>query len=331
MESEQFALQMESFNRIANEVASQIVAYISASRNNVGNQSLFTASDSTQTTSRNQSEAQTNPVIGLNINTGNIHAEELANTTRNLNDLLSILGRRQVIMSSQAIRHRNQGGNLNVVGDNDINQNPNIINAPPINNMQEVQEPLINGLGAQANAENVHHDIIDWVYYSIRALVLLVALYVNSSMFKLLLILSMITIVVLYRRSVRRNEQRRQEQEIARRHARQQQLENEQRANNTDVQSQTTTQMEGSRVSANNGDGNQPTQELRQRRPVDGESGGEVVGSEVVNQGQSNADGVDSGNADSQQQLQEQQAGPVTFFKMLYMIVTSFITSLVPE
>lgn len=73
-------------------------------------------------------------------------------------------------------------------------------------NRIEVQTsvPVINQPAPQApvdpGAPAAQHDIIDWVYYSTRALILIAALYIHASMYRLLFLFGMLAIAFYFNR-----------------------------------------------------------------------------------------------------------------------------------
>lgn len=168
------------------------------------------------------------------------------------------------------------------------------------------QAPIINQpapLQPEPDVLPIEHDVIDWIYYSIRALVLMAALYAHASMFRLLSIVGLLGIAYF---SNRRSASRAQAQQ-------QQQNQNQQQvtprldaapvargddAQNPIIQRDAGDEVQPLLIDGNNNDGNQPI-------------------------------GVTRGANQAVEDEMAQQRVPI--LKLCYQIVTEFLASLVPE
>ena len=177
-----------------------------------------------------------------------------------------------------------------------------------------IQQPAAmpaNQMGNQ-EAQEAQHDVIDWVYYSIRAMVLMTALYINASIFRLSFLAGLLALAYyLSRRSARRTAQQLNQQNGPRPRG--------EAANNVEPQMQPVLQHpEGPIPDLQD----QPVAQggLIRRRPRDGGTVDERTPSDNDNVGEDLA----------QNERRVQQRG-VSFLKLCYLVITDFLASLVPE
>lgn len=156
------------------------------------------------------------------------------------------------------------------------------------------------------NADPVlQHDVIDWVYYSIRAMVLIAALYIHASLFRLLFIFGLLAIAFFFsRRSNRRQNQPAAGLNVAQ----------VQQAINAENRG-----MADNDVHLEQG-GNLRRRRVEGENAPNGDSGGPNVGE----------GGADGGAAGIEEGGQVGQVR-VSFLKLCYLTVTDFLASLVPE
>lgn len=152
-------------------------------------------------------------------------------------------------------------------------------------------EPEVQGQMIQP----IQHDVIDWVYYSIRAAILVAALYIHASMFRILFIVGLLAIAYFFnRRSARRiNNHPNNRQEAAARAA--------------------PAPARGLAVPMDN--------ELRRRNP----QGQLLVEDNRNNNGSETNEGVNRANPE------ERAPGRLPILKLCYLVLTDFLASLVPE
>uniref|UniRef100_A0A6G1SQS2 Homocysteine-responsive endoplasmic reticulum-resident ubiquitin-like domain member 2 protein n=1 Tax=Aceria tosichella TaxID=561515 RepID=A0A6G1SQS2_9ACAR len=325
LQSEQMRQQLATLQQLANMVAAELA------QNLATNSSIHTNSPAQLDTSA-QLPLQLSELAGL-LNLGQSANNPTFNTTAsplNLapqtdNGLAANSIARQLLYAGQPNR---DGQNLN--GDTNVN-NPGVehqldgrqfgFNHPAQAQAQvvagqqqhQVQAPQAPIMEQPVPAQPVdpepilQHDVIDWVYYSIRAMVLMAALYIHASLFRLLFIFGLLAIAFFFnRRSARRRNQ-----PAARPNAAQppQPAPADARGGADD-----------NRVPLEQGDA-----ELRRRRvngadPADGDNN---------NQNDDNAAdrAQPVGNADGEDVVQRR----VSFFKLCYLVVADFLASLVPE
>lgn len=93
-----------------------------------------------------------------------------------------------------------------------IAQNINRVPSPPPPPPPVVEQPAPR---PEQEAAAVQHDVIDWVYYSIRAFVLMAALYIHASMFRLFFIVGILATAYFFHRGSFRRRARQQPQQEA--------------------------------------------------------------------------------------------------------------------
>ena len=156
------------------------------------------------------------------------------------------------------------------------------------------------------------HDVIDWVYYSIRAMVLMTALYINASIFRLSFLAVLLALAYyLSRRSARRTAQQLNQQNGPRPRG--------QEANNVDPQVQPARQHpEG------------PVPDLQDQPSAQGSSIRRRLrdGGTVDERTSSDNDNVGEDLAQNERGVQRRG---VFFLKLCYLVITDFLASLVPE
>lgn len=156
---------------------------------------------------------------------------------------------------------------------------------------QVVDQPVLQ---PDQEAPIMQHDVIDWFYYSMRAAILMAALYIHASMFRLLFIVGLLAIAFFFnRRSARRAQanHRQNHQQPPQDHA------------------------VGQHQQAAQGGG-----ELRRRNPNRDYEAHE------------NGDQLLEQHVEGTPQAQDEVApGRVPFLKLCYLVITDFLASLVPE
>jgi len=189
-----------------------------------------------------------------------------------------------------------------------------------------VEQPIGVGVAQVQDQEApaLQHDVIDWVYYSIRAIIFMTALYIHASLFRLTFLAAILAFCYyINRRSVRRAAL---QQHRAR----------------------------GQMIAGQNGNRGQPAQDVPDeglgrvvREPAQGEEGripqagepelrlrlnaGHSEGGREAENDMARGNGViDTARVDEQNVGQDNQ-GRVPFLKLCYLVVTDFLASLVPE
>lgn len=198
MQSDQMRQQMAIFQQLACIVAAQIANNVANNRNN------------SNTGAINDGASQAPNLIPLiNGQTLNVQITTSPNNNHIATTAAQMLyaGNRQQTHFVSANAHEARAG---------VHQNDNINNENNANGAG-VGEPAAQfGVGAQMQAPAavvdqpapqpdqevpiMQHDVIDWVYYSIRAAVLMAALYIHASMFRLLFIVGLLAIAYFFNR-----------------------------------------------------------------------------------------------------------------------------------
>lgn len=179
---------------------------------------------------------------------------------------------------------------------------------------QVIGDQQAAALGA-AEAPALQNDVIDWVYYSIRAVVLVAALYIHASFFRLLFLFCLIGVVYLINRR------------SAHRAAAAAELDRQigpdaQRAPNDDMGVPGPAVVDRLAAAADQG--------LARRRHALGEDEND---GEMDNQQQAAGIAQNRGNTDINHQsaADDLVPRPVRFLKLCYLVITNFLASLVPE
>lgn len=181
----------------------------------------------------------------------------------------------------------------------------------PAPQIVEQQAPIAARAGAgpapaEQDAPVVQHDVIDWVYYSIRAFVLMAALYIHASMFRLFFIVGILATAYFFHRG------------SFRRRARQQQQQNQQQP--LAQQAQEAVQQQNGEL----GNNQQENGELRRRN--------QNVGEQPFNGGGGEGE-INNGVEQRETPQQEDRVAPgrLPILKLCYLVLTDFLASLVPE
>lgn len=190
MQSEQMRQQMAIFQHLAHVVAAQIANHVANPRN---------------PTAINSDQASQVPIVpifdaqALNVQTTSNHLSATASQ-------LLYAGNRQQTQFVQADTSTGVYQNENM-------NNENNANAQGVVGEPAVVEPQLRRLmqaraqgggfldqGAPPPDPELQHDVIDWAYYSIRAAVLLVALYLHATWFRLLFIFTLLAMAYFFNR-----------------------------------------------------------------------------------------------------------------------------------
>jgi hypothetical protein len=326
LQSEQMRQQLVTLQQLANLVATELAQNLAINFSIYANQNSPGNSAQTPMQLSNISELLNS---GQPINISTINTTAQAANTASQTDNGQVDGNditAQLIYAGQP----NRNGH-NLTGDTNVND-PRVAHQPEANQfglnhapqaqaqavvagpqqqqrqVQAPQAPIIEQpVPAQpVDAEQIlQHDVIDWVYYSIRAMVLMAALYIHASLFRLLFIFGLLAIAFfLNRRSARRQNQPEVRQNAA--------------------QPPQPMPAENRGAPANDAP-LEEAGELRRRR---------VNGNEPVADGDRNQI-VD--NAGDPAHFEENAGGEdiaqrrVSFFKLCYLVVADFLASLVPE
>lgn len=295
MQSDQMRQQMALFQQLAYMVAAQIATNLTNSSNNTNNNDT---SPINLSSSEMFSSHLHMPVIAgqtLNVRITNSPIASAAS------QLLYADNRQQAPIVQADARETVAGS---------VHQNQNVNNENNTN-AAGVQEPAGAQYGFGGQMQNVppvleqpapqpeqvapmmQHDVIDWVYYSIRAAVLMVALYLNASMFRLLFIVGLLAIAYFFNR---RRVLPTNRHDVA---------QPQQAQQFPPVGDQQLNQENGELRRRNVGPGDQP---------IPGDNG--------------NNDADETARDRAQEEL-----GParLPFLKLCYLVVTDFLASLVPE
>lgn len=191
MQSDQMRQQMVVFQQLAHMVAAQIATNLAYSNYN----NIINSNQRNSTTNETLSSHAHLPVIG----------DQLANSpiTSAASQLLYAEDRQRA-QFVQSSTHEHRAGAVN---QNENINNENNANAPAVVEPARAQFGFGGPLQGPAPVVEhpapqpiVEHDVIDWVYYSIRAVGLMVALYIHASMFRLLFILGILAIAFFFNR-----------------------------------------------------------------------------------------------------------------------------------
>lgn len=151
-----------------------------------------------------------------------------------------------------------------------------------------------------------NHDVIDWIYYSIRAIFIMTALYMHASIFRLLSILGLLVMAYFVsRRVTRRTNANRREVQVR-------------DVRDPNQNQQNLAQQQPAQQAADR-DANEPDNRAR--------DGG------IRHRGQELRPNANDNNTNSNdnRQGQDEAAARVPFLKLCYLVVTDFIASLVPN
>lgn len=203
MQSDHMRQQLAVFQQLACVVAAQLAHNLSNNNINIGN----------ITTTNNPPVGRVSsfaPVI--NGQALNIHVSTSSNITNHITvpQVIYAGNRPQTQLvapnTREPIAGVHQNENIN------IENNPNgPVGEPDAFNFGEqipAQAPVADQPAPPQPDQDVallQHDVIDWVYYSIRAIVLMAALYIHASMFRLLFLVGLLAVAYFFnRRSARR-------------------------------------------------------------------------------------------------------------------------------
>lgn len=204
MQSEQMRRQMAIFQQLAYVVAAQIANTVANSRNSAP---------------INYDQASQAPIV---IPAFDVQALNVQTTTsRNNNHVAATssqmlyAGNRQqtqfVRADASAGVHRNE----NINDENNANA-PGVVGEPaePQLRFEQAHERLRELVPPPADPQELQHDVIDWIYYSVRAVILMAALYLHATWFRLLFIVSLLAMAYFFnrRRFPQRQEQPQQAQ-----------------------------------------------------------------------------------------------------------------------
>lgn len=167
----------------------------------------------------------------------------------------------------------------------------------------------------------IQHDVIDWVYYLIKAMILMAALYIHASIFRLLFLVVLLAIAYFFnRRTARRGAQNQQQDPLA--------------GNNVPQERPAVVQQEGAgmergpgRAAAENDDplGGRQDRERELRRRL------AAPNADAVEEPVNDATRDENQREGDTRQLQNVAQRPISFLKLCYLVVTDFLASLVPE
>lgn len=147
----------------------------------------------------------------------------------------------------------------------------------------------------------MQHDVIDWVYYSVRAALLMAALYIHASMFRLLFIVGLLAIAYFFnRRSARRN-------------------------NNVVINRQEAANPNVREVNIADFNNAPPGNAVQRQRPREG-AGGQVADDNLGDEQRAEGEGENILNAQD-----ERVPDRLPILKFCYLVLTDFLASLVPE
>lgn len=196
MQSDQMRQQMVVFQQLAHMVAAQIATNLAYSNNN----NIINPNQRNSTTNETLSSHAHIPVIGVQLTNSPI--------TSAASQLL-YAENRQRAQFVQSSTHEHRAGPVN---QNENINNENNANVPAVaepagpqfgfGGQLQGQAPVVEQPAPQpeADAPMIQHDVIDWVYYSIRAAGLMAALYIHASMFRLLFIVGLLAIAYFFNR-----------------------------------------------------------------------------------------------------------------------------------
>lgn len=275
MQSEQMQQQLALFQQLANLVAAQIVTYAQ----NGG-------TSATLSSPAGDSPLSGGPVPRVHVNvTSTITNADSSAASRTLRR-----DERQSEAFQAAPENTNPGVAINDNEENN-NNNDNNANAPAIGEQAAPQFRLDDArvrplVGAPPVIEQAHqNDLIDWVYCTVKAVVLMAAIFLHASIFRILFIFVLLAIAYFFNRRLARRPTRRE------------------------------------------------TQDARPQPPDNNQRGG-LGGFDPAQ------DRVQGGNSEDSNTGLENQAhgnhnnitqGRIPFLKFCYLVVTDFITSLLPE
>lgn len=240
MDSEQMRQQMNMFQELANNVAAQLINNLASSLTQTSLSSFQTQSTSTTTPSLHQTSSQQIPSPDISSMLNNIPqnvriatptavtVDSSTSTVTAASQMIYAGNRIQTHLVDASDHGNNPNRNLNHPADNNdtaprVSEQHGGVRfrlGPVAHQAAHQAAPIVNqpagaaaGVpAAQVPDPEVHaiqHDVIDWVYYSIRALVLMAALYIHASILRLLFIFGVLAIAYFFnRRSARRNNRR---------------------------------------------------------------------------------------------------------------------------
>jgi len=211
MQSDQMREQMAVFQQLALIVAAQIASNVT---NNTANRDHSSSVNELNNQATMFTPIATNQTLNIQI------------STTSSSDPLSTAIPQMVYATRQPNQFVPTDGHEPRAGQ--VHQNENINNENNGNGRGAGEPPRARyGIGVQVQAPApvveqpaprpdqevpIQHDVIDWIYYSVRAVVLMAALYIHASVLRLLFIIGLLCIAyVLNRRSTRRAANTRQE------------------------------------------------------------------------------------------------------------------------
>lgn len=194
MQSEQMRQQMAIFQHLAHVVAAQIANHVANSRN---------------PTAINSDQASQVPTVPIFDNQA-LNVQTIASLTSNhLSATASQMlyaGNRQQTQFVQADTSAGVYQNENMNNENNANAQgvvgePAVVD-PQLRRLMQARAPGGGFLEQAAPPPDpeLQHDVIDWAYYSIRAAVLLVALYLHATWFRLLFIFTLLAMAYFFNR-----------------------------------------------------------------------------------------------------------------------------------
>lgn len=320
LQSDHMRQQTAIFNQLANLVAAKLVE-------NLANESMLDANRTSIETDQVNQILNNSPLFdGLTRN----EAITSAIISQNVNHLVASSVASQDLYAGNRVSNQGvdqAGQNLNNA---DLANGPRIMINHPANGLQigehqgprvEVAAPAVIAPRAVPQAQpapigpqpidpdvpGMQHDVIDWVYYFLRAMVLFLALYIHASVLRLMFIALLLAIAYFFNRR------------SARRAARNNLPERDQvpRDNQDGL-----AEMNGNVINDGEHQGEELNGGLRRRRAAD----------ENVNIGEDEVDNVpDDTRRGPTQQPQDAAQRRVSMLKLCYLVVTDFLASLVPE
>lgn len=350
MDSEQMRHQMNMFQELANSVAAQLINNLASTltRTSLSSSQSISTITTSQSSTQHASSRQQIPEPDISSIMNNIartiHVATPATVT--IDPRIGATAATQMINAGNGIQTHlvdasdhgnNPNRNLNHPADNadaapGVGEQQGGIRFRLGHQPAHQAAPMANqpvAAAAQIPAPQVpdpevhamQHDVIDWVYYSIRALVLMAALYIHASILRLLFIFGVLAIAYFFnRRSARRNDRARRADQ------------RQQQQNAWHEQPQ------------------QPNDALRNAvARVPGEApvaGARLNAANVADGNRSNNNqAINNNNNNERQEFDEggylmpgegaahvgQQQARLPFLKFCYLVITDFLASLVPE
>lgn len=190
MQSEQMRQQMAIFQQLAYVVAAQIANNVTNSRN---------------LAPINYDQASQSPIMTPAFDFQALNVQTTASQNNNFiaatSSQLLYAGNRQ---QTHFVRADASGGvhpNENMNDENNDNA-PGVVGEPaePQLRFEQVHGRLRELVAPPPDPQGLQHDVIDWIYYSTRAIILMGALYLHATWFRLLFIITLLAMAYAFNR-----------------------------------------------------------------------------------------------------------------------------------